>query len=102
MHDGFNTYGICPFCSWEDCAFQLGNPLDVGGPNGECLVDHQARAMRDYPPDVREARAADMTFTRDPRWRPLTPAEIAFHEAATEAFPAVFDLKDAYWIRAGA
>jgi hypothetical protein len=95
----YGSYGICPFCNWEDCAFQLANPHDRGGPNGMSLVEHQAIGLRSYPLTVRTAEAWGRTFKRDPHWRPLTPEEIAFYDQAPDAFPAIYEPKGCYWIQ---
>ena len=100
VDDGrYGTFGICPFCEWEDCAFQLANPHDRGGPNGMSLIEHQVLGIGRYPLTVRRAEWGEHTFERDPRWRPLTPEEIAFYDQAADSFPAIYELKDCYWIR---
>ena len=51
VHDDVDQglYLICPLCEWEDCAIQLANPLEGGGPNRESLVAWQAQALRRWP-----------------------------------------------------
>src|SRR5689334_12006145 len=71
----YGTYGICPFCDWEDCAYQLGNPHDRGGPNGMSLVEHQAVGLARYPLTVRRAKWGEDLVERDLGWRPLTAEE---------------------------
>lgn len=95
----YGSYGICPFCDWEDCAFQLANPHDRGGPNGNSLVEHQAVGLSRYPLDVREAQWGEHTFERDANWRTLTAEERTFYEHAPDSFPAIYELGDCYWIR---
>lgn len=95
----YGSYGICPFCDWEDCPFQLANPHDNGGPNGMSLVKHQEIALRQYPLTVQAAEARGRTFERDPAWRPLTTDEIAFYDGAPDWFPPIYDVNDCYWIR---
>lgn len=63
------------------------------------LVEHQAMGLRRYPLTVHTAQAWGQTFERDPHWRPLTPEEVAFYHQAPDAFPAIYDLKNCYWIR---
>src|SRR5262245_25137675 len=96
---GYGTYGICQFCNWEDCPFQLANPHDRCGPNGMSLIEHQALGLSRYPLTVRRAKWGEHIFERDPKWRPLTPDEIAFYDHASDSFPAIYELKDCYWIR---
>jgi hypothetical protein len=82
----YGTYGICPFCDWEDCPFQLANPHDRGGPNGMSLVEHQAIGLLRYPLTVRRAQSGGGTFERDPSWRPLSPNEITFYDDVPDSF----------------
>lgn len=95
----YGSYDICPFCNWEDCAFQLANPLDVGGPNGRSLVDHQATALKQWPLDVRHAELYGRHWLRDESWRPLTAEEIAAHESDNDWHPAVASPEQCYWNR---
>ncbi len=95
----YGSYDICPFCNWDDCAFQLANPHDRGGPNGMSLVEHQVIGLSRYPFGIRTAEAFGRTFDRDANWRPLSIEETAFYERTAECFPAVRELKDCNWIR---
>ena len=63
------------------------------------LVEHQAIGLLRYPLIVRRAQSGDGTFDRDPNWRPLSPDEITFYDDVPDSFPAIYELKDCYWIR---
>ena len=58
---------------------QLANPLDHAGPNREPLVDCQRRSLARWPDGVERAGE----YERDPDWRPLSDAEIAFYRRRT-------------------
>jgi Cysteine-rich CPCC len=72
ISEGFyGTYDICPVCGWEDDAVQLANPCSGGGANKESLADCQKRSATWSSEQMR-------AFERDPDWRPLSEAEIAY------------------------
>ena len=94
---GYGSYLICPLCQWEDCAIQLANPLQRGGPNRESLVACQAGALRRWPPSVKETVEDGERYVRDPQWRPLTLEEITFYESKAQA-GITFRPSAAYWV----
>ena len=95
---GYGSYDICSICDWEDDGVQLANPCSGGGANHKSLAQVQADALRQYPPEVQEARDTK----RSPRWRPLTPQELDRFEKerATSHWThmAVVDEREAYWL----
>jgi hypothetical protein len=70
---GYGSYDICAICDWEDDGVQLANPCSSGGARHKSLAQVEADALRRHPPEVREAK----NTKRSPRWRPLTPEELA-------------------------
>jgi hypothetical protein len=99
VHDdvGYGSYLICPVCGWEDCAIQLANPLDGGGPNRRSLVDCQAEAVRRWPLPLTATGDDGERYTRDPEWRPLSPEEIAFYaQKASEG--VAYRPSRCYWV----
>lgn len=97
FNGGYGSYDICSICDWEDDGVQLANPCSSGGANHKSLAQVQADALRQYPPQVQEAK----NTKRSPQWRPLTPEELDRFETerATSQWThtAVVDECDAYW-----
>src|SRR5947199_5373859 len=69
--DFYGSYEICEVCGWEDDAVQLANPCSGGGANKESLAECQRRSST-------WSKEQMGRYERDPHWRPLTDAEIAY------------------------
>jgi hypothetical protein len=95
----YGSYNICEVCGWEDDGVQLANPASAGGANRSSLVDAQDAAVARFPVGVLEAGG----IRRSPRWRPLTPSEVALASAQREekhwTNSAIVDAAECYWLR---
>jgi len=97
----YGTYSICELCGWEDDGVQLANPACGGGANRESLVEAQRAALARVPLGVAESAG----ICRSLSWRPLTAFEVARATAERDQRywmnPAVVEVSECYWLRAG-
>jgi len=93
----YGSYNICPVCGWEDDGVQLANPTSGGGANSKSLAEAQQHALELVPAQVGSTKG----FTRSPKWRPLSPQELAVADARKSAkhwhSQAVLTEAEAYW-----
>ncbi len=76
----------CAVCGWVEDLAQLAQPDFTVGANIGSLREAQHANLATYPIDVKEAGS----FKRDPRWRPLAPAEYPAADAAAPASPVCY------------
>lgn len=77
----------CAVCGWVEDLAQLAQPdFAVGANIGLSLREAQRAQLVIYPIDVKKAGS----FKRDPRWRPLSPAEYPAADAAGPASPVCY------------
>lgn len=90
----YGSYDICPVCGWEDDSVQLHNPCSSGGANKISLVDCQEAKARWSVDEMSR-------FERDPAWRPLSAAEVAYFRSVAERqhwrFMGETEPQSAYW-----
>ena len=99
------SYDICAVCDWEDDYVQLRFPI-IGGANRESLCEYQKKWLAAIPLNIKEKTVGfkELTFERDPSWRPLTVEEceptgrepntgIDYFESAAEDSPLYYWLK---------
>jgi hypothetical protein len=102
VEDRYGSFDICELCGWEDCAVQLGNPLDGCGPNRECLVEYQQQSIARWPLRITRVQHGGRRYERDRTWRPLSAPEIEHARHLVDKFgalpsDAVWSIADCYW-----
>lgn len=76
--DFYGSYEICDVCGWEDNAVKLANPCSGVGANKDSLAECQKRFFT--WPSEQMGR-----YARDPDWRPLTDAEVAYFSSIAKS-----------------
>jgi hypothetical protein len=92
----YGSYDICPVCGWEDDSVQLHNPCSGGGANKISLHECQ-QATASWSAEKMSR------FERDPAWRRLSEAEIAFFHSVAKrrrwTFMGEIAPEEVYWRR---
>ena len=97
----YGTYNICEVCGWEDDGVQLATPACGGGANKESLVEAQLAALARVPFGMAESAG----ICRSRSWRPLSASEVSRATVERDQRywmnPAVVEVSECYWLRAG-